>query len=299
MKEFSLGKIRLGGHRPLALIAGPCVIEGLQLTLEIAAELKRISARLRLPVVFKASYDKANRSSLQAYRGVGLKKGLEILARVREDTGLPVISDIHCREEVEPAARVLDALQIPAFLCRQTDLLLAAGKTGLPVNVKKGQFLAPEDMKEVVHKLASTGNEKILLTERGTFFGYHNLVVDFRSLVVMGRLGYPVFFDATHSVQTPGEHGSCSGGHREFIPGLARAAAAVGVDGLYLEVHPEPEKSPCDGSNIFPLGKLAQLLSEVIAINTITRSETTLRLPRSKARGTLRVDAKASKRMKE
>lgn len=271
MKEFSLGRIRLGTQRPLALIAGPCVIEDLKLTLEIAVELKRISTRLRVPLIFKGSYDKANRSSLTAYRGVGLKKGLEILARVREDTGLPVISDVHCREEVEPAARVLDALQIPAFLCRQTDLLLAAGKTGLPVNVKKGQFLAPEDMQEVVRKIASTGNEKILLSERGTFFGYHNLVVDFRSLVVMGRLGYPVFFDATHSVQTPGEHGICSGGHREFIPGLARAAAAVGVAGLYLEVHPEPEKSPCDGANIFPLGKLAQLLSEVVAIDRLTK----------------------------
>ena len=200
-----------------------------------------------------------------------MKKGLEILARVREDTGLPIISDIHCREEVKPAARVLDALQIPAFLCRQTDLLVEAAKTGLPINIKKGQFLAPEDMKEVVRKIASTGNEKIILTERGTFFGYHNLVVDFRSLTVMGHLGYPVFFDATHSVQTPGEHGNHSGGHREFIPGLTRAAAAMGVAGLYLEVHPEPDQSPCDGPNIFPLGKLSKLLSEVLAIDRLTK----------------------------
>jgi len=272
MKEIVLGKIKIGSHRPLVIIAGPCVIEDLELTLEIATELKRISTRLRLPLIFKSSYDKANRSSLTAYRGVGLKKGLEILGRVREKTGLPVISDIHCREEVKPAARVLDALQIPAFLCRQTDLLLEAGKTGLPVNVKKGQFLAPEDMKEVARKIASTGNEKILLTERGTFFGYHNLVVDFRSLIIMGGLGYPVFFDATHSVQTPGEHGNRSGGHREFIPGLARAAAALGVAGLYLEVHPEPDKSPCDGPNIFPLRKLPKLLSEVMAIDRLVKT---------------------------
>ena len=271
MKDFSLGRTRLGSQRPLALIAGPCVIEDRQLTLEIAVELKRISTRLGFPLVFKASYDKANRSSLTAYRGVGLKKGLEILARVREDTGLPVLSDLHCREEIKPAARVLDALQIPAFLCRQTDLLVEAAKTGLPINVKKGQFLAPEDMKEVVRKIASTGNKKIILTERGTFFGYHNLVVDFRSLMIMSRLGYPVFFDATHSVQTPGEHGTCSGGHREFIPGLARAAAAQGVAGLFLEVHPEPEKSPCDGANIFPLGKLAKLLTEVMAIDRLVK----------------------------
>lgn len=272
MKEIVLGKIKIGSHRPLVVIAGPCVIENLELTLEIATELKRISTRLRLPLIFKSSYDKANRSSLTAYRGVGLKKGLEILGRVREKTGLPVLADIHCREEVKPAARVLDALQIPAFLCRQTDLLLEAGKTGLPVNVKKGQFLAPEDMKEVARKIASTGNEKILLTERGTFFGYHNLVVDFRSLMIMSGLGYPVFFDATHSVQTPGEHGNHSGGHREFIPGLARAAAALGVDGLYLEVHPEPDKSPCDGPNIFPLAKLPKLLSEVMTIDRLVKA---------------------------
>lgn len=272
MKRVKIGNITIGANRPITIIAGPCVIESARGTLAVAAELKQLAGRLNVPLIFKSSYDKANRSSLHAYRGVGLKKGLEILARVRESTGLPVISDIHCRNEVKPAAEVLNALQIPAFLCRQTDLLTEAGNTGLPVNIKKAQFLSPGEMKEVVRKVASTGNRNIFLTERGTFFGYHNLVVDYRSLIIMRGLGHPVLFDATHSVQTPGEHGTSSGGRPEFILPLARAAAAVGVAGLYLEVHPTPEKALCDGTNSLRLSDLEELIAAVIQIDRLTKS---------------------------
>ena len=247
------------GDGTLLLIAGPCVIESAAATLEIAHALKEYAGELDLPLIFKASFDKANRTSLKSYRGPGLEKGLEILARVKAEVGLPVLSDVHQVSDVAPAARVLDVLQIPAFLCRQTDLLVAAARTGKVVNIKKGQFLAPWDMQPVVEKVRAAGNDRIILTERGVTFGYNNLVVDFRSLPLMRGLGCPVVLDVTHSVQLPGGQGSCSGGQREFIPHLARAAVAVGVDGLFMEVHPDPAQALCDGPNSLPLKKVPAL----------------------------------------
>ncbi len=232
------------GKGDLVMIAGPCVIESAELTLAIARTLKDYAAELNLPLIFKASFDKANRTSLTSYRGPGLKTGLEILARVKDEVGLPVISDVHQVADVEPAARVLDVLQIPAFLCRQTDLLVAAAQTGKAVNIKKGQFMAPWDMGPVVDKVFATGNRRLLLTERGATFGYNNLVVDFRSLPIMRSLGCPVVLDVTHSVQLPGGQGTCSGGQREYIPLLARAGVAAGVDALFMEVHPDPDRGP-------------------------------------------------------
>lgn len=251
------------GDGDLVMIAGPCVIESAAATLEIARALKDIARELSLPLIFKASYDKANRTSVTSYRGPGLAAGLEILGRVKEEVGLPVISDVHQVSEVEPAARVLDVIQIPAFLCRQTDLLVAAAKTGKPVNIKKGQFLAPWDMRAAVDKVRSTGHTKILLTERGASFGYNNLVVDFRSLPLMRGLGCPVVLDVTHSVQLPGGQGTCSGGQREFIPFLARAGVAVGVDALFMEVHPDPDRALCDGPNSLPLQEVLPLWREL------------------------------------
>ena len=248
----------LGGG-DLVMIAGPCVIESAAETLEIARALKDIARELSLPLIFKASYDKANRTSVTSYRGPGLDAGLEILARVKAEVGLPVLSDVHQVSEVGPAAQVLDVLQIPAFLCRQTDLVVAAAKTGKPVNLKKGQFLAPWDMRTAVDKARSAGNEKIILTERGASFGYNNLVVDFRSLPILRSLGCPVVLDVTHSVQLPGGQGSCSGGQREFIPHLARAGVAVGVDALFMEVHPDPDTAKCDGPNSLPLREVLPL----------------------------------------
>ncbi|MFI5355292.1 MAG: 3-deoxy-8-phosphooctulonate synthase, partial [Desulfobaccales bacterium] len=233
------------GDGNLVLIAGPCVIESAAATLEIARALQDYARELDLPLIFKASFDKANRTSLKSYRGPGLEQGLEILARVKAEVGLPVLSDVHQVSEVEPAARVLDVLQIPAFLCRQTDLVVAAARTGKVVNIKKGQFLAPWDMQPVIEKVRAAGNDRIILTERGASFGYNNLVVDFRSLPLMRGLGCPVVLDVTHSVQLPGGQGACSGGQREFIPHLARAAVAVGVDGLFMEVHPDPAQALC------------------------------------------------------
>ncbi|MCL4501782.1 MAG: 3-deoxy-8-phosphooctulonate synthase [Deltaproteobacteria bacterium] len=255
------------GDGNLFLIAGPCVIESAEATLEIARTLKTYSRELDLPLIFKASYDKANRTSITSYRGPGLEKGLEILARVKNEVGLPVISDVHEVSQVEPAAKVLDVLQIPAFLCRQTDLLVAAAQTGKGVNIKKGQFLAPWDMKPVVEKVRAAGNDKIILTERGASFGYNNLVVDFRSLPIMRNLGCPVVLDVTHSVQLPGGQGSCSGGQWEFIVPLARAAVAVGVDGLFMEVHPEPARALCDGPNSLPLAEVPALWRELKALH--------------------------------
>lgn len=252
MFPIKITNSQLGGD-DLVMIAGPCVIEDAALTLEIAHTLREYAAELSLPLIFKASYDKANRTSLTSFRGPGLAKGLEILGRVKSDVGLPVLSDVHQVSEVAPAAVVLDVLQIPAFLCRQTDLVVAAAGTGKPLNIKKGQFLAPWDMGQVVAKARSTGNSQIFLTERGTSLGYNNLVVDFRSLAIMRGLGCPVVLDATHSVQLPGGQGSCSGGQREFVPLLARAAVAAGVDGIFLEVHPNPDKARCDGPNSLPL----------------------------------------------
>ncbi len=261
ISDFSIGDGKL------FLIAGPCVIESAEATLEIAQALMEYARELSLPLIFKASYDKANRTSLSSYRGPGLEKGLEILGRVKAEVGLPVISDVHEVSQVAPAAAVLDVLQIPAFLCRQTDLLIAAAKTGRVVNIKKGQFLAPWDMQAAVDKVRSAGNDKIILTERGVMFGYNNLMVDFRSLPIMRGLGCPVVLDVTHSVQLPGGQGTCSGGQREFIAPLARAGVAVGVDGLFMEVHPEPEKALCDGPNSLPLQEVPALWRELKALH--------------------------------
>ncbi len=271
MKTVSLqptpvGPITVGPHAPLLLLAGPCVLESGELAWEIARELKAVTARLGISYVFKASFDKANRTSLSSFRGPGAEKGLRILGRLREEIGVPVISDIHEPAQAEMAADYLDILQIPAFLCRQTDLLVAAARTGRVVNVKKGQFVSPWDMEHVVNKLRGAGTEKILLTERGASFGYNNLVVDMRSLVVMRSFGYPVVFDATHSVQLPGGAGGSSGGQREFIPPLARAAMAVGIDGLFIEVHPNPAKALCDGPNSLPLNQVEPLLKQLLAV---------------------------------
>lgn len=261
--------IRVGRGEKLLLLAGPCVAESLEVCSEVASEAKAICAELGINYVFKASFDKANRTSINAFRGPGLEAGLAMLAEVKEKYGVPVVTDVHEPQQCAPVAEVADILQIPAFLCRQTDLLLAAAKTGKPVNVKKGQFLAPEDMAAVVKKLESTGNERIMLTDRGTSFGYHNLVVDMRGLAIMRNLGCPVCFDATHSVQLPGGNGTSSGGNREFVPPLARAAAAVGIDVLFMEVHPHPEKALSDGANSLALKDLRQLLASVKAIHEI------------------------------
>jgi len=261
------------GGDDLVMIAGPCVIESAALTLEIAHILKAYARELALPLIFKASYDKANRTSLTSFRGPGLDAGLEILARVREEAGLPVLADVHQVAEVAPAAEVLDVLQIPAFLCRQTDLLVAAAQTGKPVNIKKGQFLAPWDMGPVVEKARAGGNDKLLLTERGTMFGYNNLVVDFRSLSILRGLGCPVVLDVTHSVQLPGGQGTCSGGQREFIPPLARAGVAAGADALFMEVHPDPERALCDGPNSLPLSQVLPLWRGLKALHRLVREQ--------------------------
>jgi 2-dehydro-3-deoxyphosphooctonate aldolase (KDO 8-P synthase) len=258
--------IPVGDDAPLLLIAGPCVIEDEDLTLAIAAHLKKLTDRLGIPLVFKASYDKANRTSIQSYRGPGLAEGLRILGRVKSELGVRVISDVHQVAEVAAAGEVLDILQVPAFLCRQTDLILEVARTGKPVNVKKGQFLAPWDMRNVVEKFTSTGNHRILLTERGSMFGYNNLVVDFRSIRTMQDIGCPVIFDATHSIQLPGGKGMRSGGQREFAPLLARAAVAAGADGVFMEVHPSPDEALCDGPNSLRLDSLPDLLARLQAI---------------------------------
>jgi 2-dehydro-3-deoxyphosphooctonate aldolase (KDO 8-P synthase) len=268
-RELTIGNVKLGGGRPLALIAGPCVIEDKEATLRHAERLLTICNGLGMGLIFKASYDKANRTSVHAFRGPGMDEGLQILAAVKEKLGLPVLSDIHSIEQVEPAAQVLDVLQIPAFLCRQTDLLVAAAETGKVINVKKGQFLAPWDMKNVAGKLAATGNENIILTERGASFGYNNLVVDMRSFPVMRATGYPVVFDATHSVQLPGGQGTSSGGQREFVEFLSRAAVATGIDGIFMEVHEDPDKALCDGPNSIPLAELPALLKKLQALDAV------------------------------
>jgi len=271
IREISIGNVKMGGNRPLVLIAGPCVIENEAATLRCAERLMTIVNGLSIPLIFKASYDKANRTSVTAFRGPGLKEGLRILAKVKESLGLPVISDVHSIEQVQPAAEVLDILQIPAFLCRQTDLLVEAARTGRVVNVKKGQFLAPWDMENVVGKIVASGNEQIILTERGASFGYNNLVSDMRSLPIMRRFGFPVVFDATHSVQLPGGQGGSSGGQREFVEYLSRAAVATGIDGVFLEVHEEPDKALCDGPNSVPLDELPVLLKKLKAIDAIVK----------------------------
>ncbi len=271
-RPVRIGGVTVGGGAPLALIAGPCVIESEELAVETARELRRIAGRLDIPVVFKSSYDKANRTSLSSFRGPGLEAGLDVLGRVRRDVGLPVLSDVHTPEEALRAGRVLDCLQVPAFLCRQTDLLVAAGRSGKPVNIKKGQFMAPEDMGQAAEKALSGGAAGVLLTERGTTFGYRYLVVDFQGLGRMKRLGWPVVFDATHSVQQPGAACGASGGDRSAVPDLARAAAAVGVDALFLEVHPDPDRALCDGPNSVALEDLEPLLRSVLAVDRARRS---------------------------
>lgn len=264
-----IGPYRCGPGQPLLIIAGPCVIESRELTLQVAEFLRRTADRHRWQIVFKASFDKANRTSLRSYRGPGLEQGLQILAEVRETQGLPVTTDIHLPEQAATAAQVCDLLQIPAFLCRQTDLLVAAGATGKPVHVKKGQFLAPTDMRHVVTKLAEAGCRDILLGERGTFFGYGRLVNDMRSIPLMQSLGAPVIFDATHSVQEPGGQGERSGGDRRMVPTLARAAVAAGADGVFLETHPDPDNALSDGPNMVRLEDLPQLLSQLTAIRAL------------------------------
>jgi 2-dehydro-3-deoxyphosphooctonate aldolase (KDO 8-P synthase) len=268
---LQVGDVAFGGGNSLALIAGPCVMESEAGTLDIAAQLLDIKRELGIGVVFKASFDKANRTSVTSYRGPGLEEGLAILEKVKKQTGLPVLSDVHDVSQVEAAAGVLDILQIPAFLCRQTDLLLAAGRSGKVVNIKKGQFLAPWDMANAVTKVSSTGNDRILLTERGTSFGYNNLVVDMRALAIMRDLGCPVVFDATHAVQLPGGSGTSSGGQRQFVAALSRAAAGVGIDGLFWEVHPDPDRALCDGANSLPLAEVKTVLGEILAIDAIVK----------------------------
>ncbi len=268
-----VGGVRVGGGEPLALIAGPCVIDGADATAEIARRLAEVCAGLDVPLIFKASFDKANRTAVSSFRGPGLEEGLEVLAGIKDQVGVPVLSDIHEPGQAEPAAEVLDALQVPAFLCRQTDLLTAAGRTGRPVNVKKGQFLAPWDMQHVVAKVESTGNRQVLLTERGASFGYNNLVADMRSLPVLRGLGYPVVFDGTHSVQLPGGQGGSSGGQREMVPTLVRAAVAAGIDALFLEVHPEPETARSDPATMLRLDDLPDLLRVVRRIDEAVRAE--------------------------
>ena len=265
------GDVVIGGGNPLVLIAGPCVIESEAHARKMALALKGIASDLRVPFVFKSSYDKANRSAAANFRGPGFAEGLRILRKIRGDFGVPVLSDIHSPDEAEEAGRTLDVLQIPAFLCRQTDLLLAAGRAGKAVNVKKGQFAAPWDMKNAVEKVESAGNRNVLLTERGATFGYNNLVSDMRALPLMRLLGVPVIFDATHSVQLPGGQGASSGGDRDLAPILARAAAAAGIDGLFLEVHDNPDAAPCDGPNMIRLADLRPLLETVLAIDAVTR----------------------------
>jgi len=245
------------------VIAGPCVIEGLEICLETGKHLKEICDNLGIEYIFKASYDKANRSSVNSFRGPGLEKGLKILGQVRSKLNIPILTDVHSPREAEETAKVVDIIQIPAFLCRQTDLLLSAGKTNKHINIKKGQFMAPWDMKNAVEKVYSTGNKNVILTERGSFFGYNNLVNDMRSLIIMRKLGVPVVFDATHSVQLPGGAGSCSSGNREYVLPLARAAAAVGIDGVFMEIHPNPEKALCDGPNSLFLSDAENIIKQI------------------------------------
>ena len=268
---FSIGKIKFGAGAPLFLIAGPCVIESEGHAMMMAEKLAAVASELGVPHIFKASYDKANRSSVASYRGPGLKSGLKILAKIKKKTGLPVLTDVHQASEVEAVAEVCDILQIPAFLSRQTDLLVAAGKSARVVNIKKGQFLSPAEMGNAAEKVASTGNEKIILTERGNSFGYQNLVVDMRSFPIMRKFGYPVVFDVTHSVQLPGGEGKSSGGQPEFIEPLARAGVAAGVDGIFLEVHDNPAKALSDGSNALPLGQFRALMEKIVALGGLVR----------------------------
>lgn len=270
-RTVTVGGLSIANDRPFTLIAGPCQIESRQHALEVADALAAITSKAGVPLIYKSSFDKANRTSLNARRGVGLTEGLDILAEVRQRIGCPVLTDVHEPAQCGPTGEHVDVLQIPAFLCRQTDLLVAAAETGRAVNVKKGQFLAPWDMPHVAAKIADTGNRNILLTERGASFGYNTLVSDMRALPEMARTGYPVVFDATHSVQQPGGQGGSSGGQREFVPVLARAALAVGVAALFVECHPDPDKAPSDGPNMVPLDRMAPLLETLVAFDRIAK----------------------------
>ncbi len=272
-KVVNVGTVEVGGGNPLVLIAGPCVIENEEMTLYIAGALKEIASMLAIPYIFKTSYDKANRSSLSSYRGPGLEKGLKIIQKVKESLHVPVLSDVHCCEEIEVAAAVLDVLQIPAFLSRQTDFIIRVAETGRVVNIKKGQFMSPQEMGNAIDKVISTGNHRLLVTERGFSFGYGNLVSDMRALVIMRDFVYPVVYDATHSVQLPGGMVTASGGERYFVPALSRAATAVGIDALFLEVHHQPEQALCDGPNMLSLECLTPLLTQIKAIDEIVRRE--------------------------
>jgi 2-dehydro-3-deoxyphosphooctonate aldolase (KDO 8-P synthase) len=273
-REIKIGEhVTIGGAVPLFVIAGPCVIESEEHALLMAGEAKSVCARLGLPFIFKASYDKANRSSLKSYRGPGLKKGLAILQRIKQELGVAVLSDVHETPQVEPAAEVLDIIQIPAFLCRQTDLIVAAARTQKPLNLKKGQFLSPQDMRNAVDKALAQGNDRLMLTERGTFFGYNSLVFDVRSVPLMRQWGFPVVLDATHIVQRPGGRGEASGGEAEFIPLMVRAGAAAGVDGLFLEVHDHPEKALSDGFNSLIINKLEDILTSALRIKQALRED--------------------------
>ena len=271
-RTIRVGNIRIANHLPFALVAGPCQIESRGHALEVAAALRELSDAAGVPIIYKSSYDKANRTSATAARGIGMAEGLAILAEVRAVTGLPTLTDVHAADQCAPAAEAVDVLQIPAFLCRQTDLLLAAGATGRTINVKKGQFLAPWDMVNVAAKIASTGNHNILLCERGASFGYNTLVSDFRALPIMARTGYPVVFDATHSVQQPGGQGTSSGGQREFAPVLARAALAVGVAAVFIETHPDPDRAPSDGPNMIPLREMPALVARLKAVDQLAKA---------------------------
>jgi 2-dehydro-3-deoxyphosphooctonate aldolase (KDO 8-P synthase) len=271
MKTVRIGRLSIGGGSPLVLIAGPCVIENEQKSMEIAGYLKNLTEKLEIPFIFKASYDKANRTSRDAYRGPGLIKGLEILGKIKKELDIPVLSDVHRFEEIDPASQVLDVLQIPAFLCRQTDFVVEVARKARAVNIKKGQFLAPWDAVHVLEKSAAAGNDNLLLTERGVSFGYNNLVVDFRAFPILREIGYPVIFDATHSVQLPGGAGTSSGGDRRMVPCLARAAVAAGIDGLFFEVHPDPDCALCDGPNSLSLDSLPALLNTLKRIDGVVR----------------------------
>lgn len=268
-KTINAKGVKFGGNNPLALIAGPCVIESREGCMELAEKLVKLANRQRIPFVFKASYDKANRTSINSYRGPGISKGLEILAEIKEKYGIPVLTDVHSVADIHIASKVADIIQLPAFLTRQTDIVVAAGESGAVVNIKKAQFAAPWDMTNVIRKIESTGNKKIMLTERGASFGYNTLVADMRSLIIMRETGYPVIFDATHSVQSPGGQGDTSGGDGRFAPYLAKAAAAVGVDGMFIETHLDPETALSDGPNMIPFAQLGKLWKKLEAIDTV------------------------------
>ena len=271
LKEIKIRDIKIGKGHKVVLIAGPCVIEDRDSCMHLAENIKKIAIKHDIPFIFKASYDKANRTSIKSYRGPGIDKGLEILSEIKEKLNIAVLSDVHSVEEIKVASGVLDIIQIPAFLCRQTDILIAAAESKKPVNIKKGQFLAPWDIKNVIQKIESAGNHQIMLTERGTCFGYNYLVSDMRSIVIMRRTGYPVVFDATHSVQMPGSKGCNSGGESKFVHYLARAAVAVGIDAIFVEVHDHPEAALCDGSNMLDLNKLSSLIKEVKGIDSLVK----------------------------